>query len=240
MKQWIDVTGECGIEKMDGVGGGACIRVTGEFYPILLCHDGVTSAQNYRWRFERLVDVPDFKWTVETVGAVDWKDISEIDTVRADWEHWCEQIEHARITGKFEGPLYSRDCPSCRKQLVTPGGGCSKCLLLENNLCCNGLYRKFALDRTIETADPVCDYIKAKLDELEAAAKCAEWEPKVWDWVKHKGESGWRIYRHAACTSDFPVNWKTVWVTFDWWLVKGDDECPAHTQNLSPDTGGAK
>ena len=251
MNNWIDVTGEYRFEKVDGACGGACILARHDSKVILLCRDGGTNHDDYRWRWssetevriDRCIEVPDLKWTVETVGAVDWSKVSEIETVRADYEHWYEQIEHARITGEFEGPLDSRDCPSCqrhRKSLYEnliysrchdKNGRCS--LYGGADGCCNGLYFKFADDRTIENADPVCDYIKAKLDELEAEAadKGKVWEPRLFEWVKLRGKSGWRVVfsdgtKIKPCLVMSAKNGMLLWVNLF---------------ELSPDdTGGAK
>lgn len=200
--EWQDVTGECEVRLEE--------RVTGQWH-VQIYHKnkyigyadstGVAILsiynENYKclevhpdFRIERRVELPEFKWTPETVAAIDWSKKSEIETTRYSFEHWDEQIERAKRTGKFEAEMSGPDCPNCKKHLLD--GTCKKCSLHTRHGCCDSHYGKFTNTRTLETAIPVRDFIKSKLDELEKAAK---WEPKVGDKVRYRDYgSGFTVF----------------------------------------------
>ena len=243
--EWVDVTGECEI-KMVGGGylkiyhrdkdnnrGYVYNRDTGLLYSDWRCswigYDHI--------RIERHVEVkPEFKWTPETVAAIDWSEKSEIETTECSFEHWDEQIERAKKTGAFppfDDALSNGDCPNCKKyrtnKLVTDD--CRDCILQgisgSSGTCCNGLYAEFANNRNLETATAVRDFIKTKLDELEKAAK---WEPKIRDWIRIASGSRWQIAAIDPRTA-------YTYLIIDPKTHKYDR---VNRQGISLDTGGSK
>ena len=184
-EKWEDVTRETKIEHFAG-GNGIAIRLTGGG---LLSRGGtVVNREGMRWSWvndfdiciERRVKAPEFKWTPESVAAVDWSQKSDIETLEACVEHYDEQIS----AGNYE-EFGSGDCPACQKHgaFVSRCSDNGPCPLQPH--CCDGLWEE--LNGTKEATLAVRDYIAKKLEELR---KPEEATFKVGDRVRHTAKGG--------------------------------------------------
>ena len=105
-----------------------------------------------------------FKWTQETVGAVDWKSKTTLETLDACVEHWEERIAAGRydpLGRDRDGEDYRGVCAACKKWMHL-FEGCVECPLAPH--CCNGLWQK--MDGTRERAMDVLNYIKKVRSDL--------------------------------------------------------------------------
>ena len=137
------------------------------------------------FRILRRVEEPVFRWTKESVAAIDWSSKSTVETLEASAEHWRERIEHFDVSG--EEWWMGNYCPACQKY----GGelsGCAGCPLTPH--CCGGNFGKFRIDMTKANAQDVLSYIEQKLEEARQAEKCKKWEPKLGDRVRHSTAGG--------------------------------------------------
>ena len=193
-EKWEDVTRETKIEHFAG-GNGIAIRLTGGG---LLSRGGtVVNREGMRWSWvndfdiciERRVKAPEFKWTPESVAAIDWLKKSDIETLEACVEHYDEQIEAGNY-GCGKAFSYS-NCPACQKWYGEMSKSCYICPLMGESetmfSCCCGKWNNWNEESTRKNALAVRDYIAKKLEELRKPKKP---EFKLGDRVRHKAFGG--------------------------------------------------
>ena len=132
-------------------------------------------------RILRRVEEPVFKWTKESVAAIDWSSKSTVETLEASAEHWRERIEHFDVSGEeWWGSYY---CPACKKWRIS--SACPDC-----PLDCGKAWSSFYDSCTAPNALAVLSHIEQKLEEARQAEKCKKWEPKLGDRVRHSTAGG--------------------------------------------------
>jgi len=133
------------------------------------------------FRILRRVEEPVFKWTKESVAAIDWSSKSTVETLEASAEHWRERIEHFDVSGEeWWGSYY---CPACKKWRIS--SACPDC-----PLDCGKAWSSFYDSCTAPNALAVLSHIEQKLEEARQAEKCKKWEPKLGDRVRHSTAGG--------------------------------------------------
>ena len=163
------------------------------------------------FRILKRVEEPVFTWTVKTVAAINWKELSEVKTLEACRERWIEvrdNLPYILSHGNEPGCSFGvSQCPACQKWYGDdcPLGIDSECSADDG--CCGGYFALFNRKSTLPNAQAVLAYIEQKLekakaqeeldavaafDEAEYAAKCKKWEPKLGNRVEVTNDPYWK------------------------------------------------
>ena len=108
-----------------------------------------------------------YKWTEESIAAVDWTKKSWLECTKASLEKYQERYKSGVYAYIPYGGEY---CPCCIK-LEHPVllSDCKPCpLYIRGRYCCNELYDRWEKNRTKKNLSALIDFIASKVKELEA------------------------------------------------------------------------
>ena len=125
------------------------------------------------FRVQLRVKEHNFKWTKESVAAVDWSKKSTVETLEASAEHWQERIDNFDVKG--ERWWDAGYCAACKRV----GYRCGNCPLYSDH-CCGCNHSAFESNPTIPNAQAVLDYINKILQQEREK----EWAPELGEEVE--------------------------------------------------------